>query len=63
MPSTVAQNVAGVPSVTVPVGRDDNGLPIGIQLTGRRWSEPLLLSVAMALEVVGLVSVSDPGRV
>ena len=63
MPSTVAQNVAGLPSVTVPVGRDDDGLPIGIQLTGRRWSEPLLLSVAMALEIIGLVSVPEPGKV
>ena len=47
MPSTVPQNVAGLPSITVPVGFDADGLPIGVQLTGRPWSEPMLISVAV----------------
>jgi aspartyl-tRNA(Asn)/glutamyl-tRNA(Gln) amidotransferase subunit A len=55
MPTTVPQNLAGLPSVTVPAGPDDDGLPIGVQLTGAPWSEPLLLAVAGALEAGGTV--------
>lgn len=53
MPYTVPQNVAGLPSVTVPVAFDGDGLPIGVQLTGRPWSEPFLISVAVELERCG----------
>ena len=53
MPYTVPQNVAGLPSVTVPVALDGDGLPIGVQLTGRPWSEPFLISVAVELERCG----------
>ncbi|MGH9132291.1 MAG: amidase, partial [Ilumatobacteraceae bacterium] len=56
MPSTVPQNLAGLPSVTVPFGLDAAGLPIGIQLTGARWSEHRLLSVTWALEQAGAIS-------
>ena len=59
MPSTVPQNLAGLPSVTVPVGLDATGMPIGIQLTGARWTEHMLLTVAWALERSGAVT---PGR-
>ena len=62
MPSTVPQNIAGLPSVTVPVGRDDNGLPIGVQLTGRPWSEQLLLAVAASLERAGACRADVPER-
>jgi aspartyl-tRNA(Asn)/glutamyl-tRNA(Gln) amidotransferase subunit A len=50
MPYTTAQNLVGLPSITCPVSFDRDGMPIGIQLTGAHWSEPLLLSVAFALE-------------
>ena len=56
MPSTVPQNLAGLPSVTVPVGLDAGGMPIGIQLTGARWSEHMLLAVAWALERSGFIT-------
>jgi aspartyl-tRNA(Asn)/glutamyl-tRNA(Gln) amidotransferase subunit A len=62
MPSTVPQNIAGLPSITVPVGRDDHGLPIGVQLTGRPWSEQLLLAVAASLERAGACRASVPER-
>jgi aspartyl-tRNA(Asn)/glutamyl-tRNA(Gln) amidotransferase subunit A len=62
MPSTVPQNIAGLPSVTVPVGRDDHGLPIGVQLTGRPWSEQLLLAVAASLERAGVCRAAVPER-
>jgi len=46
--STLAA-VAGYPSVTVPVGRVF-GLPVGMSLFGRAWSEPTLLRLAYAFE-------------
>jgi aspartyl-tRNA(Asn)/glutamyl-tRNA(Gln) amidotransferase subunit A len=60
MPSTVTQNLAGLPSVTVPAGHDGDGLPIGVQITGRPWSEPMLLGVAAALESIGACSAAVP---
>jgi aspartyl-tRNA(Asn)/glutamyl-tRNA(Gln) amidotransferase subunit A len=62
MPSTVPQNVAGLPSVTVPAGTDADGLPIGVQLTGRPWSEPMLLALAESLERRGACRASVPDR-
>ncbi|GLZ38603.1 amidase family protein [Actinokineospora sp. NBRC 105648] len=39
-------NVLGYPVATLPVGRDDLGLPIGVQLIGPTNSERLLLSAS-----------------
>ena len=38
------------PSITLPVGKDPSGLPIGLQLSSRRNSEETLLGVARAVE-------------
>jgi aspartyl-tRNA(Asn)/glutamyl-tRNA(Gln) amidotransferase subunit A len=43
---------AGVPALSVPCGFDALGLPIGMQLAGPRWSEPLLLRVGHAYQSV-----------
>jgi amidase len=43
-------NMAGLPSLVVPAGQDDHGLPIGIQLVGPAWSETRLIAIARALE-------------
>lgn len=45
----------GFPSVCVPAGfvADDNapiGVPVGMEIIGRPWSEPLLISIAYAFE-------------
>jgi amidase len=36
----------GLPSVVIPLTRDSHGLPIGVQLIGRRWDDERLLAVA-----------------
>jgi aspartyl-tRNA(Asn)/glutamyl-tRNA(Gln) amidotransferase subunit A len=36
----------GLPTVSVPAGRDADGLPLAIQLVGRRWDEAQLLAAA-----------------
>ena len=41
--------VAGYPHITVPAGYI-HGLPIGISIFGRAWSEPVLIKIAYAYE-------------
>ncbi|MFH8407923.1 amidase [Streptomyces sp. NPDC018019] len=43
-------NLTGFPALSVPVGRDDRGLPIGMQLIGRPLAEATLLRLAHAYE-------------
>ena len=47
---TVTVNLAGLPGVSVPVGLDSKGLPMGLQLIGRPWEEGDLLNHAYVLE-------------
>jgi aspartyl-tRNA(Asn)/glutamyl-tRNA(Gln) amidotransferase subunit A len=49
LPFTVPQDLAGLPSAAVPVGFDELGLPIGVQLTGPPYSEGRVLAAAEAL--------------
>ncbi|WP_181698389.1 amidase [Nocardia sp. GTS18] len=51
-PYTWPWNVLGWPSVNVPAGFTETGLPIGAQLMGTANTEPLLISVAAQLESV-----------
>jgi Asp-tRNA(Asn)/Glu-tRNA(Gln) amidotransferase A subunit family amidase len=44
-------NLAGLPGLTVPISILPDGLPIGVQLIGRPFSEELLLCVAESLEL------------
>ena len=47
---TVSVNVAGLPGISVPCGVDSNGMPIGMQLIGNRFSEATLLNTAYTYE-------------
>ena len=47
---TVPVNIAGIPALSLPCGTDGRGLPVGVQLMGRTFSEPLLYRVGEALE-------------
>jgi aspartyl-tRNA(Asn)/glutamyl-tRNA(Gln) amidotransferase subunit A len=47
---TVSANLAGLPAVSIPCGFTAGRLPIGLQLTGRRFDESTLLRVADAYE-------------
>ncbi len=49
-PYTWPWNVLGWPGVNVPAGFIEDGLPVGAQLLGPANSEPLLISLAAALE-------------
>jgi aspartyl-tRNA(Asn)/glutamyl-tRNA(Gln) amidotransferase subunit A len=43
---TVPVNIAGLPAISVPCGMSSNGLPIGMQLIGNKFSEQTLFNVA-----------------
>ncbi|HEX5724355.1 MAG TPA: amidase, partial [Longimicrobiaceae bacterium] len=47
--SSTPAAVSGYPSVTVPAGYA-HGLPVGLSLIGRAWSEPVLIRLAYAFE-------------
>lgn len=47
---TVTLNLAGLPGISVPVGLDRQGLPLGLQLIGRPFEEGALLNQALVLE-------------
>ena len=47
---SIAGNFLGLPAITVPVGHDRGGLPVGLQLVGRPWSEATLLHLAHAVQ-------------
>ena len=47
---TVPANLAGLPALSLPVGLDEIGLPLGVQLIANNWQEPLLLNTAFNLE-------------
>ncbi|KAG0520227.1 hypothetical protein BDA96_08G055500 [Sorghum bicolor] len=47
---SIAGNFLGLPAITVKVGYDRGGLPIGLQFIGRPWSEATLLHVAFATQ-------------
>lgn len=42
---TVTVNLTGIPGLALPCGFSNNGLPIGMQLIGPRWSEEMLFDV------------------
>ena len=40
------------PAASLPVGFDEQGLPVGLQIVGRRFDDIGVLSVAMAFEAM-----------
>jgi aspartyl-tRNA(Asn)/glutamyl-tRNA(Gln) amidotransferase subunit A len=43
-------NVTGLPALSVPCGFNDAGLPIGMQIIGKPFAEPVLLAVGQTYE-------------
>jgi Asp-tRNA(Asn)/Glu-tRNA(Gln) amidotransferase A subunit family amidase len=41
---------SGLPAIIVPGGFTPDGLPVGVELLGRAWSEPQLIKLAYAYE-------------
>lgn len=47
---TISLNLAGLPGMSVPCGKDENGLPIGMQLIGDCFKEKNLIRAAYTYE-------------
>ncbi len=47
---TVAADLAGIPAMSVPVGLDGAGLPLGLQVMGRPFDEETVFAVSAAIE-------------
>jgi Asp-tRNA(Asn)/Glu-tRNA(Gln) amidotransferase A subunit family amidase len=45
-----AANQTGLPALAVPAGYDKEGLPVGLQVTGKAWDEATIVKVAAAVE-------------
>ena len=47
---TVSVNIAGLPGISIPVGVDSQGMPIGMQLIGNKFKEKTILNAAYTYE-------------
>jgi amidase len=49
---TMPFNLSGHPAVIIPIGQTKDGLPIGMQVIGKRWKEMELLAIAQQIDAV-----------
>ncbi len=49
---TVPVNIAGIPSISIPCGKNDKGMPIGMQLMAKHFNEATIFRVANAFEKI-----------
>ena len=47
---TISVNLAGLPAISLPVAKNKDGMPIGLQLIGKAYDEQTLFDGAMSLE-------------
>jgi aspartyl-tRNA(Asn)/glutamyl-tRNA(Gln) amidotransferase subunit A len=61
---TVTVNMAGLPGIAVPAGKDAQGLPLALQLIGRAFDEETLFSLGDVIEdaAAGGAVVGGEGR-
>ena len=58
---TISVNLAGLPGISVPVGNDSKGLPVGMQIIGDCFSEKTLIRAAYSYEQARGEYVHCPG--
>lgn len=59
---TVPANIAGLPAVSVPCGRDRDGLPVGLQVIGNKFEDEKVLSVAYFAETEKICELEEVQR-
>jgi len=52
MTFTYPFNMSGLPAATIPSGWSNTGLPIGMQIVGKRFDEKTVLQVSKAFEEI-----------
>lgn len=50
MPFTAYANTWGLPALTIPIGTDEDGMPIGLQIIGKNGNEDAIFSLGALLE-------------
>ena len=60
--ATITANLAGIPAMSVPVGLDKSGMPIGLQLQANSLNEAKMLNVAFKLEEAVQFNYSTPSK-
>lgn len=59
---TISANLAGLPGISLPCGKDKRGLPIGLQLLGNCFKENNIIRAAYAFEKTGNYEHSPMGK-
>lgn len=49
---TMPLNFTGNPVVVIPIGKSKSGLPIGVQIVGKRWQDLELLAIAKQIDEI-----------
>ncbi len=47
---TISVNLAGIPAISIPVGKNSNSMPIGMQIIGNYFKEAEILNISKFLE-------------
>lgn len=63
MSFTYPFNMTGLPAASIPCGWSEEGLPIGMQIIGKRYDEKTVLQVAKAFEEVSPWQVKKPNLI
>jgi aspartyl-tRNA(Asn)/glutamyl-tRNA(Gln) amidotransferase subunit A len=61
--NTRAFNYLGLPAITIPIGLDGKGMPAGLQIVGKPFSDGLLLRIADAFQRDTAWHLAMPGQV
>ena len=48
---TVLANIANWPAISVPIGFDQNGMPLGIQFMAPAWQDTTVIELAYSFEL------------
>lgn len=49
---TVTANIAGLPAITTPCGKNENGMPVAFQITANEFEERQLVAACAAFEKI-----------
>jgi aspartyl-tRNA(Asn)/glutamyl-tRNA(Gln) amidotransferase subunit A len=53
-------NLTGLPGISMPVGRCEQGMPIGMQLMADAWDDATLFAASATLERAGFARAEKP---
>lgn len=56
---TVPVNIAGLPAISIPCGKDKNNMPVGLQIIGKKYADVSVLDCAYYAEKTGICDVEE----